>query len=79
MRNYSYMNFKHFSKDGFKLRTPNTIQSIRSINLKNKKEKLELRIGHDNLELNVIGVAINPSNIALECFLSDDLINVKTK
>jgi hypothetical protein len=76
IRRYGYTNYKNLSKDGFKLRTSKTIQSIRSINLKKKKGPLELRIGHDNLELAVIGVAWNPSQMPLECFISDDLIDV---
>jgi hypothetical protein len=76
IRRYGYTNYKNLSKDGFKLRTAKTIQSIRSINLQKKKGPLELRIGHDNLELSVIGVAWNPSQMPLECFISDDLINV---
>ena len=76
MRKYAYTNYKNFSKDGFKLRTTKTIQSIRDINIQKKKSPLELRIGHDNIELNVIGVGWNPSQIPLECFVSEDLIDV---
>lgn len=78
-RKYPYNNFKHFSKDGFKLRTVKTIESIRSISLKKKKnETLDLRIGHDNLDLSVIGVAWNPSQLPLECFKVDDMIDIST-
>ncbi len=76
IRKYAYTNYKNFSKDGFKLRTAKTIQSVRSINMKKKKGSLELRIGHDNLELSVIGVAWNPSQMPLECFTSEDLVDV---
>jgi hypothetical protein len=76
IRRYAFTNYKNLSKDGFKLRTAKTIQSIRSINLKKKKGPLELRIGHDNLELAVVGIAWNPSQMPLECFISDDLIDV---
>lgn len=76
IRKYAYTNYKNFSKDGFKLRTSDTISSIRSINLKKKKGPLELRIGHDNLELLVIGVAWNPSMLPLDCFNVEDMVDV---
>ena len=76
IRRYAFTNYKNLSKDGFKLRTSKTIQAVRSISLKKKKGPLELRIGHDNLELSVIGIAWNPSQMPLDCFMSDDLIDV---
>lgn len=76
IRKYSYTNYKNFSKDGFKLRTSTPINSIRSINLKKKKSSIELRIGHDNLELHVIGIAWNPQQLPLECFTTDKLVDV---
>jgi hypothetical protein len=89
IRKYAYVNFKNVSNDYIKLRTPNTIESIRSINLKKKKsESIETRIGHNNINLNVIGIAFNPSRIninnktnnilrPIECFTVKDLVNVK--
>jgi hypothetical protein len=72
-------NFKNFSKDGFKLRTQKTIEALRYINLNKKKDdELDIRIGHDNLDLAVIGVVWNPSLKPLECFKAKDLINVNT-
>ena len=37
IRKYTYVNFKDVSNDYIKLRTPNTIEAIRSINFKKKK------------------------------------------
>lgn len=89
LRKYAYVNFKHASKDHIKIRTPNTIEAIRYNNLKNKKnDLLETRIGHDNISLNVVGVAWNPSRFKmvntpnlkpLECFSVNNLINVSKK
>jgi hypothetical protein len=77
MRKYPFNNFKHFSKDGFKLRTGKTIESIRSTSLKKKKDEfLDLRVGHDNLDLAVIGIAWNPSQIPLNCFKVEDMVNI---
>ena len=77
MRKYSFVNFKNPSKDSFKLRTLKTINAIRSISLQKKKlENLEIRIGHDNLDLVVIGIGWNPSGIPLDCFKSEDLMDV---
>jgi len=39
VRRYAYVNFKNVSNDYIKLRTPNTIEAICSINLKKKKKK----------------------------------------
>lgn len=86
LRKYAYVNFKHSSKDYIKLRTSNTIEAIRYMNFKNKKnDLLETRIGHDNIDLNVVGVAWNPSRFKmlktpnlkpLECFSVNNLIDV---
>ena len=77
MRKYAFVNFKNLSKDGFKLRTKKTIESIRAISLKTKKDvPIEIRIGHDDIDLAIIGVAFNPSKIPLNCFTTGDLINV---
>lgn len=83
IRKYSYVNFKHFSKDGIKIRPSKTIQGIRYTNLKYKdnkaKSSIDIRIGHDNIDMNVIGIAWNPSRIPLNCFEAIDLINVSNK
>lgn len=81
VRKYAYVNFKNFSRDGIKIRPLKTIQAIRSTNLKYKgsdsKKPIELRIGHDNIDMNVIGIAWNPSKIKLDCFEAKDLLDVR--
>jgi SOS-response transcriptional repressor LexA len=83
IRKYSYVNFKNFSKDGIKIRPSKTIQGIRYTNLKYKgndaKASVEVRIGHDNIDMNVIGIAWNPSRMPLDCFEARDLIDVRKK
>ena len=83
VRKYSYVNFKNFSKDGIKVRPLKTIQGIRYTNLKYKgneiKTPIEIRIGHDNIDMNVIGIVWNPSRISLDCFEARDLIDVRKK
>jgi len=77
MRKYTFVNFKNASKDSFKLRTLKTINAIRSISINKKKtENLEIRIGHDNLDLTVVGIGWNPSNTSLDCLKSNDMIDV---
>jgi hypothetical protein len=77
MRKYSFINYKNMSKDGFKLRTTKTIEAIRSISIKKKKvEPLEIRIGHDNIDLTVIGIGWNPSNSPLNCYKVENMKNV---
>jgi hypothetical protein len=78
IRKYSYINFKNFSKNGIKIRTPNTIECIRYINvLDNKLHSLETRICNDNIDINVIGVAYNPSNLILETLKFNNLVDVR--
>jgi hypothetical protein len=82
MRSYAYLNYKEFSREGFKLRSTLPVQGIRygNIKYKNKSEghknrKVELRVGHSDLPLNVIGIIYNPTGTKLlECF---DINNLK--
>ena len=77
IRKYSYINFKDFSKDGIKIRPTNIISGIRSTNLKQKTETLvETRIGHNNIDMNVIGVGLNLNKIPLNEIKCNNLINV---
>jgi hypothetical protein len=80
IRKYSYVNFKNFSKDGIKIRPQITIEGIRKTSLIQKQNiQIETRIGHDNIDMNVIGIAWNPSNKPMECFNYNNIINVKHK
>ncbi len=80
LRKYSYVNFKNMSKDGIKIRPPKTVQGIRQTSLKQKaKIPIELRIGHDNIDMNVVGIAWNPSRIPLDCFTTGDMVDVRKK
>ena len=79
IRKYNYVNYKRMSKDGFKFRTTEPIQCIRYVNIKRKKMNIELRMCNESLDISVVGLAWNPSKIALECFTTDDLINVNTE
>jgi hypothetical protein len=77
IRKYSYINFKDFSKDGIKIRPINTISGIRSTNLKQKTNTLvETRIGHSNIDMNVIGIALNLNKIPLNEIKCKNLINI---
>lgn len=66
MRRYAYMNYKDFNNDGFKLRSTLPVQAVRNTNIKYKNPKnrnIELRVGHKDLPLNVIGIIYNPKKI----------------
>jgi len=81
LRKYAYGNFKNSNNTVIKLRTSNTIDAIRLINLKKKKkELLETRIGHNYIDLNVVGIVFNPTRLKkikpLDCYTVQDLINV---
>ena len=82
IRSYPYVNFKDMSKDGFKLRSSLMIQGIRYSNIKHKNpknRKLDLRVGHLNQPLNVVGIIFNPSNRHLECVDTSMLIDIRGK
>jgi hypothetical protein len=80
IRKYAYVNFKNLSINSIKIRPLKTIQVIRATSLlQNKKTNLDLRVSHNYLDVNIVGIAFNPSKISLDCFLVEDLINVKTK
>lgn len=76
IRKYSYLNFREFSKDGFRFRSNIPIQGVRYSSIKNKIKKLDLRIGNSDLPLNVVGVIFNPSGRYLEGFSKDDIRDV---
>jgi len=80
IRNYSYINFRHFSKDGFNFRPSKTIKCIRYSNIlyknKNPTKSIEYRIGNDIHDINIVGVAWNPYASSLNCFNKEDLIDV---
>ena len=89
IRKYAYVNFKNVNLPHIKLRTPIMVEAIRYINLKKKKsEFIETRIGHNNIDLNVVGIAFNPSRLKInnktpkvlrpiECFNVKDFVNVR--
>lgn len=79
IRKYTFINFNHFSKDGFILRPSNTIQTIRSTSLTNKENSLlDIRISNIYNECHVIGLCFNPSKRKLETIKTHNLINIKT-
>jgi len=79
IRKYAYVNYKDFSKDGFKIRPKKLVKCIRYSNIihKNEKKKLDLRMGNDSLDINVIGIALNYKKISLDCLKLSNLVNVK--
>ena len=80
IRKYAYVNFKHFSKDGITIRPPRTIQGIRYSNIKGKKnDPIETRIGHNNIDMKIVGIAWNPSKTSLDCVTIKDLVDVRIK
>ena len=78
IRKYAYVNFKFLSKNSIKIRPCKTIEAIRSTSFKqNLNKKLDLRIGDNYIDMNIIGIALNPSKKPLDCFFIKDLKNVK--
>jgi hypothetical protein len=78
IRNYSYINYKNLSKDGFKLRLKHAKKSIRYINFsKDGPQKLEFRVGNDSNILNTVGIVFNPSGKKLELSHIKKFVNIK--
>ena len=78
IRKYAYMNFKDISRNGFKLRIPNTIDCVRYTSILNPKlNPIEIRIGHDNVDMNIIGVIFNPNRLLLQCTDYNKLVDVR--
>ena len=79
-RNYLYINFRDMSKDGFNFRPSHTVNCIRFTNIlyknKNSNKKIDYRIGNDSVDINIVGVAWNPSIKSLTDFYKNDLIDV---
>jgi hypothetical protein len=80
-RKYAYINYKHLSKDGIKIRPKKLINVFRYTNIINKKEskRLQIRAGNENLSLNIVGILLNLSSLPLNCFKSNDLKNIKNE
>ena len=78
-RKYSYINYKHLSKDGIMIRPKNLIDVIRYTNIKHNKvsRKIQKRIGNENLNLNIVGIMINSSLNPLDCFKNTDLEDIR--
>ena len=77
LRKYAYVNYKDYT--GLKIRPSKPTICLRKTNMKfinSRNKNLETRIGNDNLDVNVVGVALNPSKIPLDCFKKDNIIDV---
>lgn len=80
MRSYAYLNYKDFSKDGFRFRPSIPVQAVRMSNIKHKTPKnrnLELRVGHGDLPLNIVGLIFNPTGKKLECLDVENLKSIR--
>ena len=74
IKKYAYVNFKSSTYNVLKMRPNNTISCVRNTNiLSTHKSSLELRIGNDNIDINIIGIILNPLMKSLNCFTTDDL------
>jgi len=81
MRSYAYLNYKDFTQDGFRFRPSKPVQCVRMTNIKHKNpknRKLELRIGHNDIPINIIGLIFNPTGKLLECSNTSKLKDIRT-
>ena len=78
IRKYAYVNYKDF--EGFKIRPLVPTDCLRNTNIvfkKTKDKNVETRVGNDNLDVNVLGVAWNPSKLPIDCFYRENLVDVR--
>ena len=78
IRKYAYVNFRDYKGIKFRPKEPTTC--IRHVNIKypkSKDQKIETRIGNDDIDININGVVWNPSRYSLECFSKANLVDVR--
>jgi len=83
-RSYPFINFKDFEKEGFSLICDKTINLVRSVSFaesgdfkQNPKNKLQVRIGSDNMLINIVGFVIPTSGISYKCLKIEDFKDIK--
>lgn len=83
-RNYPFINFKDYEKDGFSLACNKTINLVRSVSFatqgefkQNPRNKLQTRIGSDNMLVNVVGLMIPIPGISYKCLKIEDFKDIK--
>jgi hypothetical protein len=77
---YSYLNFNHFSKDGFKIRPSMSVEGVRYVSLKREfgNKFVETRMANDLIDINVVGVIFNHQKLIPKMILTKNLINQGT-
>lgn len=68
-KQYPYINFKDFKKNGFPIIFDKTNTVIRSVSF-GEKGRLQLRIGSEGQQVNIIGFVLNGTKNTLECIQS---------
>jgi hypothetical protein len=78
IRKYNYLNFKDLSRYGIKIRPHTPIEAIRYTNIQypRQNKQIDVRVGTNILDLNVVGVILNPSYKSTQCYSGVDLRNV---
>lgn len=81
---YPYINFKE-SRNGFAIILNNTIDIIRGVSLErtgefrqNPNNYLQLRIGSDDMIVNIIGFCIPTNKKSIECIKINNMIDIRT-
>jgi hypothetical protein len=78
LRKYTYLNFKDFSKDGISFYTSEPVSCLRYTNITDKNKRLiETRITNENINVNIIGIALNISNNSIDLLYNNNLINIR--
>jgi len=69
---YPYINFKDFDKYGFRLVTNKTVDVVRRISLNNNNKHLQIRVGSNKMENDIIGFFLTRSDKPIEFINMDD-------
>lgn len=79
-RKYPYINFKDFKKNGFPMIFNSTKTVVRSVSFDKSGEtrqqprnQIQLRVGSNEQQVNIVGFMINTSNVPIECMMVKQL------
>jgi hypothetical protein len=77
-RQYPYINFKSFSKNGFTLVPNKTVDMVRSINFdeQNVNRVMEMRVGSE-LPVNIVGFILNNKGTTIECLKASQIQDIR--
>jgi hypothetical protein len=74
---YPFINFKTFKKYGFGLHMDKTVDVVRSVTFEEKNSELLFRVGCLDQLVNITGFILNSNISPLQCFKTNQLIDIR--